>query len=435
MTVHRVRVLLDEMVAHRWLVLSAVAVVAAGLHLMVSAWFSWHFIVAGSQDLYSPAGLHLYARHPELQMGPLTFLLGGVFAVALPAVVGQWAALGFMVAAGLFALRDGWYLADIRSAGQARLWMLAACGATLVWSEVAVHYGHLDDVMALVLMVRAIRLARDGRAVSAALFVGLAIDFKPWAVPVAAVLLAAPGRLRAAGLLLGGVLLAVWVPFFLADPASIGIVHFRIPVSSDSSLKVFGVANAFTPPWDRAAQLGGGLLIAGVAVLRRRWSAVLLLIVALRMLLDPATYPYYDSGLVLGAAILDGSGRLRVPVATAVAVLTVDLPAYAFPPSIAAPVRTAGLLILIALALHRVIRRTATHQTVPVRRHEAPGAVRPSPRSRPAEPGTPQAPGSRRKDQRRRSAASRRLLRSGWGRPDHGSWWSLSGSRTVKTVP
>ena len=386
MTAHRVRALLDVLVPHRWLVLSAVAVVAAAVHLLVRAWFSWHFIVSGSQDLFSPAALHLYARHPELQMGPLTFLLGGVFAVVLAGPVGAWAALGFMVVAGLFALRDAWYLADIRSDSQARRWMLAAGGATLVWSEVAVHYAHLDDVMALVLMVRAIRCARDGRALSAALFVGLAIDFKPWAVPVAAVLLASPGRLRAAGGLLAGLLLVAWAPFFLADPATVRILHFGIPVSSASSLKVFGVTSPQTPPWDRLAQLGGGLLVAALAVLRRRWSAVMLLVVGLRMLLDPAAYAYYDSGLLLAASILDGSGLRRVPAATAAALLTVDLIAYVVPPVVAAPIRTAGLLILILLALHDVTRKSATARPVPDHR----GVVTPS--GRPAHPRRAAAP-------------------------------------------
>lgn len=40
-------------------------------------WISWHFVTAGAALLGSDdtgAGLHPYATHPQLQIGPATFL-------------------------------------------------------------------------------------------------------------------------------------------------------------------------------------------------------------------------------------------------------------------------------------------------------------------------------------------------------------------------
>lgn len=342
---------LDREVAYRWLVLGVVAVLAATAHLLTSAWFSWHFVVNGSQLLYSPNGLQLYARRPDLQMGPLTFVLGGVFSVLLPVGIGRIGVVVLMIAVGLVAVRDAGRLAEPSSAVDRRRWLLAAGAATFVWSEVAVHYAHLDDAMALVLMLRALRLAKEDRPLGAALFVGLAADFKPWALPAAAVLLARPDRLRAALLVLGTVVVLVWLPFVVADPATLRILRFVIPVDRRSSLLVLGVTALNTPPWVRAAQLGGGLLLAGIAVRRRRWGAVLLLVIGLRMLLDPAAYAYYDSGLLLATAIFDSTlGRRTVPVATIIAFVAVDVAGYVLPSALAAVSRTAGLLALLVLA-------------------------------------------------------------------------------------
>jgi hypothetical protein len=59
---------------------------------------------------------------------------------------------------------------------------------------------HLDDVLALLFVVLAVRAAATGRPVLTGVLVGLAVDSKPWAVPFAALLLMVPGwRRRAAG--------------------------------------------------------------------------------------------------------------------------------------------------------------------------------------------------------------------------------------------
>ena len=40
-----------------------------------SAGLSWHFFVSGSRWLLHGLGLNLYAEHPDLQIGPLAFVV------------------------------------------------------------------------------------------------------------------------------------------------------------------------------------------------------------------------------------------------------------------------------------------------------------------------------------------------------------------------
>ena len=108
----------------------------------------------------------------------------------------------------------------------------AAVFFTPVWMYVAVRSAHLDDVLALLFGVVALKLVMDGRAVWAGLAVGLAIDAKPWAVPFACVLLLLPTvrtRLQAAVAATAAVLVA-WLPFVLGDPRTLpALDRFTIP--------------------------------------------------------------------------------------------------------------------------------------------------------------------------------------------------------------
>jgi uncharacterized membrane protein len=50
-----------------------------------------------------------------------------------------------------------------------------------VWMSLAVGTAHLDDVLALLFTILAIRGALAGRPVLAGVLLGLAVDAKPWA--------------------------------------------------------------------------------------------------------------------------------------------------------------------------------------------------------------------------------------------------------------
>src|SRR6478609_3226632 len=91
----------------RWGALRNMALVAAilavGAWWVASTWavsgLSWHFFADGSHDLFHTDGFSLYARHPELQVGPLALVVAGAFE-ALPGGAPEDVALGAMALTG-----------------------------------------------------------------------------------------------------------------------------------------------------------------------------------------------------------------------------------------------------------------------------------------------------------------------------------------------
>jgi hypothetical protein len=290
-------------------------VVPVGLAGWAVVWFAamawhgglaWHFFVQGAQalaDADDPAGgFHLYAAAPVLQIGPVAFLV----ADGLRLLGGR----PDLFAAQVLGAAGGAYV--IWQAGRlGRRWSAAAVVCFVpVWMYLAVGSAHLDDVLALVGAVAALAAARAGKAAPAGLFLGLAVDAKPWALGFAALLLLLPdfrARLRGAVCLVAAVA-AAWLPFFLADPRTDRVLHFTIANTPLSALRVLGVTDPHTPPWDRPAQALIGIGLGVLAVRRGRWPAVLLLAAAARIALDPGTNKYYAAGAVTGALLWDLAG-------------------------------------------------------------------------------------------------------------------------------
>ncbi|MET7727788.1 hypothetical protein [Streptomyces mirabilis] len=285
--------------------------------------YSWHYFANGSTLLFSgsgasPAGgLHLYANYPNLQIGPLAFLcawvlgnLGGVVAAQLT-----------MMSVGLLVLRliEQTALArqpDLRSRPQALRMTLAAAGAVflIVWASLAVHYSHLDDVLALLFAALAIRAVLADVPALAGLSLGLAVDAKPWALVFLPLALAvARDRRRHVAFYAVAVVLLAWLPFVVADPATLGATQYHIVNEPSSALRALGVSTAGTPSWDRPAQLVLGCVLGAAAILRGRWVAVPLLGIGARLLLDPGVYDYYSAGFLLGTLLWETLG-LRRPV-------------------------------------------------------------------------------------------------------------------------
>jgi hypothetical protein len=305
--------------ATRWLLAGWVITWFAAM-----AWhggMSWHFFVQGGQalaDLDDPAGgLHLYAVAPDLQIGPVAFLVTEGLRV--------FGGRPDLLAAQLLGTAGGAYV----------LWQAGRLGRRLsfwpvvfvvpVWMYLAVASTHLDDVLALVGGVAALAAARTGRPVLTGLLLGLAVDAKPWALGFAALLLLLPEwRARLSGAVTTVVVVALgWVPFFLADPRTSRVLHFTIANTPLSALRALGFADPRTPPWDRPVQALLGIALGVLAVRRGRWPAVLLLAVAARLALDPGTNRYYAAGAVAGAVVWDLAGsKLRFPWWTAAAAVS-----------------------------------------------------------------------------------------------------------------
>jgi hypothetical protein len=297
----------------------------AAVWFVAMAWhggLSWHFFVQGAAalaDADDPAGgLHLYAAAPVLQIGPLAFFV----TECLRVLSGR----ADLVAAQVLGAAGGAYI----------LWQAGRLGRRFspwpvvffvpVWLYLAVASAHLDDVLALVGIVAALAAARTGRSVQAGLLLGLAVDAKPWALGSAALLLMLPGwRAVVRGALTTGAAVAAgWLPFFLADPRTVRVLHFTILNTPLSALRALGVTDARTPPWDRPAQALLGIGLGILAVRRGRWAAVPLLAVAARIALDPGTNKYYAAGAVAGAVLWDlAGGDARFPWWTAAAAGTI----------------------------------------------------------------------------------------------------------------
>ena len=276
---------------------------------------SWHFVVAGAALLRTGgahAGLHLYATHPELQMGPLTFAaatplsglplrLSGAIAAIVVAAIGP----AVLVAISRFP--------DLSVTSRQR--GLAAAILLPIWAELAVHYTHLDDALALAFLMAGMLAIAWRRPIPAALLLAASSDAKPWALGFVALVLVLPRDrwLRAGGVWCVAVAVA-WLPFILADPKTLHAGGFSIPNDASSSLRALGITASATPLWDRPVQLLLGCALAVVAVRRGRWLVVPAVVLAVRMLLDPGTYPYYTAGLVLATVLVDlGWRRTRWP--------------------------------------------------------------------------------------------------------------------------
>jgi hypothetical protein len=237
-----------------------------------------------------------------------------------------------------------------------------------LWMELAVHYSHLDDALALALAAAAAWAAAARRGWAGPLL-GAAIAAKPWAAGFLPLLWALPpGRRRSGVLWAIAVPLGAWLPFAVADPGMVwSTSHFTIQNASDSALRILGVHAARTPGWCRPAQLLGGVAVAALAVRRGRWPAVLLAAVAVRLLLDPGTYDYYTAGGLVGALMVDVVlERRRWPLASSVAFAGLYAPHLArLPARLCGELRvvTCVGLLAVAVAGRRAGRRPA--QSVP----------------------------------------------------------------------
>jgi hypothetical protein len=301
------------------------------LTLWTAAWFvvaerhaaiSWHYLRTGEQLLLNQVpggGLALYANHPELQIGPVSFLVAGLFA-PFPAQLGEKLADAFMSGLGLYMLvLVGRAAADFnRGTGlnhrrlQQRV-LVAGAAFIPMWVEVSVRFAHLDDVLALFFTTLAVRALVRGNATAVGVLLALAVDSKPWAVGFLPLLLALPrgARLRSAAWAFGLVAVA-WLPFYLTHMETLQAARFTIPNQRASSLRWFGVNDPATPWWDRPAQMALGIALGALAVRRNRWPAVVFLAADARILLDPSVYTYYNASVLLGTLIWDSIGQRRL---------------------------------------------------------------------------------------------------------------------------
>jgi hypothetical protein len=239
-----------------------------------------------------------------------------------------------------------------RSTMQVNPLALAALLTIPSWAYLAAATAHVDDAAAIGLLVwAALAASKSKHPVLVAVMVGLAIACKPWAI----VGLGFPPwrgirSLRDQGLALG-IAAACWLPFVLADRRTLGAGSRAFAIAANSSVHLLGLQSM--PPWLRTVQLAAALAVAVVAGHRRGPLEALAAGMAVRLLLDPGTFPYYLATVVLAFAVLDLAKGTRL-WRTSIAIVGL----YACPLFLPGPtqplIRTAVLLTLIALCVMRV---------------------------------------------------------------------------------
>jgi hypothetical protein len=341
--------------------------------LYANSGYSWHFF-ADAASLFlgqHPAGdtlaggLHLYANYPQFQFGPLTLLAsaavrpftsGGGWMIVVWAMTLCGLAVLYLVEHLVRTLRP-----DIVAAPAATfVTMMVGGGSFLVsWELLAVHFGHLDDVLALTFLVATAVMVAGHDATVAGVCAGLAVDAKPWALACVFLLLGLPGRAKWRGLAVAAAVIAVaWLPFLVVDPHSFSAARFVIPNVPASALRALGVHTAATPSWDRIAQIALGCGLGAVAVVRRRWPAAIALGIGARLLLDPSVYTYYTAGMALGVLLWDLLGYRRpMPLLSVVSLVGLTLVlAIVHSPHLLGELRlwtvlvTAGVMLLAPVA-------------------------------------------------------------------------------------
>jgi hypothetical protein len=284
---------------------------------------SWHFFDSGSRLLFDGAGLSLYAEHPELQIGPLAFVVAAPLTALGDAA--QPVALLLMTAAGVACLYG---IAPLVSSPHRQLRVFLA-GVLLMpaWTVLSVRFGHLDDVLALILAVGALRAVSARRARLAGVALGLAVAAKPWALGFLPLLLVLDRqRLAALGTALAGVVVS-WAPFLIANPATLNALRPPVGVAPSSGLHALGYRGDAIPGWDRVGQFVLAPLAAVAPLLRGRWYGLFLVAIAVRLALDPKDNPYYVGGAALAAVVFDLLATRRlIPWATLVTVIVLWQP-------------------------------------------------------------------------------------------------------------
>lgn len=170
------------------------------------------------------------------------------------------------------------------------------------WAALAGALPHVEDGLALLTFVFAVRAVTQARPELAGVLVGLTAAWKPWAVVALPLLWGLSGRRRAL-LIAIAVPALCWLPFVLGDHATLQAVSDNLSLRAGSTLRMLGLHGPDVPNWWRTVELLGACAVASAAALRRDWRVAFAAGCTARILLDPAGFDYYIAGLVMATAV------------------------------------------------------------------------------------------------------------------------------------
>ncbi len=353
------------MLSLRYVLLATVSL-AAGV--VAGGRGDWNEFVAAGRSLLGRDGLSFFVRHGDVQTGPLSLILARLFAFTprngfVLCTIAS-AALGLVAIPCLEAAHKSTRGIDRR--GTELTTLVGGIVVVFWWAKLG-GYGHLDDALVLTAAAASVLLICRNRRIVAAVLIGIAIATKPWAVIFLPLTFGTFGAVRVR---LKPVLIAIaigalfWAPFVLAAPETLSSLRPTVNVAAGSVIRLFGFSNGDVPAWLRAAQLGGALAVAAIAMWRGRAGGVILAAVAVRLATDPGTWSYYTAGFVLGALAWDLIETDRV-----VPVMTLCATAALLPPWIVHPadVRAVLRLSICAAAVVVVLIHASNDANAPAR--------------------------------------------------------------------
>ncbi|MCU1398123.1 MAG: hypothetical protein JWN62_1232 [Acidimicrobiales bacterium] len=315
------RLELKRVLALRYVVLASVALSAM---VVAGGRGDWNVFVDAGRDMLGRDGLHVFARHGDIQTGPVTLLLAALFAFTPRNGFVMCAALCLVL--GLLTLRLLELMRNrVAPSDPSRnaATMLVGGICLMFWWPKLGGYGHLDDCLVLSAAAGSVLAARAGRPRVAAVLVGIGIGIKPWAVILLPLTLRRSGALqsRVSATILALAIGAVsWLPFLIAVPRTLGSLRATVSVASDSAIRLFGFTDENLPAVFRTVQLMLVLITAFLAMRRGRVAGVMLAAIAARVVTDPGTWSYYTAGFVLAALVWDMCESNRTfPIATVIA--------------------------------------------------------------------------------------------------------------------
>jgi ABC-type lipoprotein export system ATPase subunit len=151
------------------------------------------------------------------------------------------------------------------------------------------------------------------------------------------------------GLTIGGVL---WAPFILADGGTLSAIRPTIWTAPDSVLHLVTDGTWTIPAALRLVQLALALLVVCVLVMRGQPASALAAGVAVRLLVDGGTWPYYTAGLIAGALLFDLTAhRHRLPWAVLVATALLPKSTWIEPDELRALLRLLACSMAIGTAV------------------------------------------------------------------------------------
>ena len=220
-------------------------------YALLSAWgvrsdADWYLLSGGGHVLFGHAPLSAYAANPGLQAGPPALVVVRALNV-LPGIGGELAAHLLLAFLGwlMLALVERWSVptATFRAAPLSSGLLTLVVGLPVLkeWAALAGGLPHVEDGLALLTFLLAVRAVMQQRPELAGILVGLTAAWKPWAVVALPMLWGLSSRRRASLIALGLPLLC-WLPFVLGDRGTLHAVSTGFILRANSTLHVLGLS-------------------------------------------------------------------------------------------------------------------------------------------------------------------------------------------------